>query len=738
MRRLILALLVRAGKRPGPGRPHGPDRSRDGRPRHRGLRCARGRTDALMLLLAAMIAAIPGHATAAARFPSTADALGVRLTSHAAVSEDGHRIAIESEGTIRVVETREPYRTIATVKGDGAQWSPDGRRLAYFRGAGPDRQLYVWTCCATAAIASTSLKGGISPSPYNDFVAAAHLGLKWSPDGKSIAFFSRWMPDYDKLEYHQSNPRIFTEKSPWDLALYEGMLDLSAMESADDVMRRRYIHRYPRAGENALFILDLTSGGLRRLSSPGHSYAFASWSPDGGTIAAVRMDDRASAYQPHTQTSLSLFDIRAGAERNFPSAYPIIANPQWFGAGEILLFGKRRWLEGWKMAAFNQREEQWRELSAPQSLVPIDFRMKANKTILLETYDRFVPAIWRGEADGSFSRIDTHGLAGKIRGFTAFDTDRSGNLFLVADGPTFTGRVVLISSAGGQPRTIFDPNPQLADVQFGKQERVSWTNDEGDQVDGVIIYPPDYDPGRRYPVLVDVYPVPARDGFNLLTSRNSMPEMGQAEAALGYIVFRPGLRAPHTPEFFSRDAEYNEKARGVPGIEIMLDDLRSGLRLLDDRKLSDPDRVCIFGHSNGGWVANFIITSKIDIRCAVISEGTSDLLVDSLLWTAIPGGWLDNLVTPGSAPIDRSDEIRTLSPIHQMENVRVPVLLITGGKDWLSWTPQMIMEYNALRLRGKSVTLIRYAGEGHNLRDPANVLDALGRVHAFFAQHLGS
>jgi dipeptidyl aminopeptidase/acylaminoacyl peptidase len=545
------------------------------------------------------------------------------------------------------------------------------------------------------------------------------------------------MPNYDKLKHNDSNPRIFTEKSPWDLALYEGMLDLSDKESPDAAMRRRYIDRNPDAGKNALFILDLTTKQVRRLSLPGHGYVFASWSPDGGTIAAVRIDDQASDYQPHTQTSLSLFNIRTGEERSFTTAFPIIANPQWLGEKEILLFAKVRWLDGWKFRSFNPQDGQWRELPIPQRLVPIDFRVKANKTFLLETYDRFVPAIWKGRADGTFIRMNTHGFAGMTRGFAAFDSDRSGNLFLVADGPTFTGRVVLISSRGEQTRTIFDPNPQLSGLEFGKQERISWKNDEGDDVDGVIIYPPNYRRGQRYPVVVDLYPVPARDGFNLLTSRNDMPAMGQAEAALGYIVFKPGLRAPHTPEFFSRDVEYNEKARGVRGIPIMLDDLRSGLKFLDDHKLSDPDRVCIFGHSNGGWVANFVITSRINVRCAVISEGTSDLLVDSLMWSAAPGGWLDNLVTPDSMPIDRSDEIRALSPIHKMENVHVPVLLVTGDKDWLSWTPQMIMEYNALRLRHKSVTLLRYANEGHNFHRPASILDAMSRVHDFFAQYLG-
>lgn len=689
-----------------------------------------------VLLLAVIITAIPVRAAPVSRLPSVADAIGVRLTSNAAVTNDGRRVAIESEGLITVVETREPSRSIAKLQGDGARWSPDGSRLAFFRGVGPHRQLYVWICCSGAAAAFTSFEGGISPSAYNDFVASSHLGLEWSPDGKSIAFFSRWMPGYDKVEHNESNPRIFTEKSPWDLTLYEGMLDLSDKESADGAMRRRYVDRNPDGGKNALFVLDLITERVRRLSLPGRGYAFASWSPDGGTIAAVHIDDQASDYQPHTQTSLSLFNIHTGEETRFATPYPIVANPQWLGEKEILIFAKRRWLESWTLEAFNPREGQWRELPIPQRLVPIDFRVKANRTFLLETYDRFVPAIWKGRTDGTFTRINTHGFAGMTRGFAAFDSDRSGNLFLVTDGPNFTGRLVLISNTGEQTRTIFDPNPQLSDLKFGKQERVSWKNDGGDEVDGVVIYPPNYRRGQRYPVVVDLYPVPARDGFNLLTSRNDMPAMGQVEAALGYIVFKPGLRAPHTPEFFSRDVAYNEKARGARGVPIMLDDLRSGLKFLEDHKISDPDRVCIFGHSNGGWVANFIITSSINIRCAVISEGTSDLLVDSLMWSAAPGGWLDNLVTPDSIPIDRSDEIRALSPIHKMENVRVPVLLITGDKDWLPWTPQMIMEYNSLRLRHKPVTLLRYAGEGHNFHSSADILDAMSRVHDFFQQHL--
>lgn len=157
-------------------------------------------------------------------------------------------------------------------------------------------------------------------------------------------------------------------------------------------------------------------------------------------------------------------------------------------------------------------------------------------------------------------------------------------------------------------------------IQIHRFHSSDW---DGDEVDAVVILPPGYHAGQRYGVIVDLHPIPRRDEFYLSVSP---PRMGQVEAALGYVVFLPSVRSPHTPRAYSRNAEYNEKARGAQGIPIMIDDFTSGVKALIDKGIADPDRIGIYGHSNGGWVVNYLVTETRIPRCAVVWSGSSDVI----------------------------------------------------------------------------------------------------------------
>jgi dipeptidyl aminopeptidase/acylaminoacyl peptidase len=274
----------------------------------------------------------------------------------------------------------------------------------------------------------------------------------------------------------------------------------------------------------------------------------------------------------------------------------------------------------------------------------------------------------------------------------------------------------------------------LRDFKLGQQKRVTWRNAAGEEVDGILIFPPDYVQGHRYPLIVDVYPTPARDRLYLLSPASG--RMGQLEAASGYIVFLPGLRSPYTPGAFSRDIGYTEKARGSKGIAVMLDDYQSGIRFLVRAGLVDQDQVGVFGHSNGGGVANSLITEIKPGKCVVLSSAAwGDAFFDDLMlfqWS--PGHTHMSEYVNGDMYHNIQDYIK-MSPILRLNRVTVPILMLGGDKDWFSML-LMTMEFNALQHLGKEVTLVRYADEGHNLTKLENQKDWLDRVHRFFDEHL--
>jgi dipeptidyl aminopeptidase/acylaminoacyl peptidase len=277
---------------------------------------------------------------------------------------------------------------------------------------------------------------------------------------------------------------------------------------------------------------------------------------------------------------------------------------------------------------------------------------------------------------------------------------------------------------------IYDANPQLAALDLGEQRRVTWTNAAGEEVDGVVILPPGYRKERRYPVIVNPYPLCARDYFWLSPRYEAT---GQLEAARGYVIFRPGLRAPHAAYCFPRGENYTEKARGVAGIPIMVDDFTSGVEFLVRGGIVDQNRVGLFGHSNGGWETNLLITETSVANAAVISSGVSNAVMMSFF--PLP------MITRGTDPatggnvFDDFESYVRLSPIFKMRNIEIPVLLTVGDQDWF-WVPQMIAEYGVLRSEGKDVQLIRYSNEEHSLVNRQTIEDALARMNSFFDAHL--
>ncbi len=211
---------------------------------------------------------------------------------------------------------------------------------------------------------------------------------------------------------------------------------------------------------------------------------------------------------------------------------------------------------------------------------------------------------------------------------------------------------------------------------------------------------------------------------------NPQSGMGQLEAARGYAVLLPSLRAPHGGYNFTHDERYTEKARGAAGIPIMLDDFESAIASLAQQGIADPKRIGLFGHSNGGFLSNLLITRSSIPKCAVIAPGLSSVLEDFPYPPHVLVGF-DFMTNANMNFIDDINDYVALSPMFKMRDVTASVLLILGDDDWL-WVPQMINEFGALRALGKDVELVRYANEGHNFHQDGNIENVFTRENAFF------
>jgi dipeptidyl aminopeptidase/acylaminoacyl peptidase len=678
------------------------------------------------------------------RLPTLEDAAAVKSTGTLSVNPDERSIAMEAEGGILIVQTRRPFAPIKKLDGRSPSWSPDGRSLAFYKTADGEAQIYVWRRSTDTVEKLTSIPSGISPSP---FMLSADQSLAWSPDSSSIAFCTRLMGDYKKEgRFDTDGVRVFSASGRTWLPVLANVFHNSSFwdayfpgnpEFAPD--RMRAVERHPDWGLSNLFTVNVQTKELRKLTQKGQHFAPA-WSADGSSIIALTEAGRGDGDEfPNAapwirKSEIAIFDVKTGLETRIAppslsesSEYEFIGPATWSKDGaQIVIWEKTLPSKFARVQVYSMADRQWRQIAAPRGMNTAAVGWSRNgRSLLLRASDRFVDSYWYVDPrSGAAEQIDTGDSV-----VSELAIVRSGDIYFVAQGPNFQGRVYKKAAAAKSvAEQIYDPNPQLANLILGEQRRVTWTNKAGDEVDGVIILPPGYVKGQRYPVIVDPYPKPPRNGFKL----NSNPEgsMGQLEAARGYVIFMPGLRAPHGGYNFTHDENYTEKARGAPGVPIMVDDFTSGIGYLAREGIADADRVGLFGHSNGGYVSNFLITETNIAKCAVLSPGMSSILTAFPLFSHLTPGF-EFTINANMNLTDNMDDHIKLSPILKMKNVTAAVLLILGDDDW-EWVPQMIDEFGTLRSLGKDVQLVRYADEGHEFHQPKSIRDSFDRENAFF------
>ncbi|MGH9641337.1 MAG: alpha/beta hydrolase family protein, partial [Terriglobales bacterium] len=411
-----------------------------------------------------------------------------------------------------------------------------------------------------------------------------------------------------------------------------------------------------------------------------------------------------------------------------------VGAPAWRPDGrELAVVGRgnySEWGEYGSLAVWAADTHQWRSIDARKDRSVEDVRWIRNETILVRVDDRFSDSLV--SLDPASGKTAAISLAPSVLG--AFDVSHGGQMLFTAQTGAHQSRAFARSLwEARSPQLVEDPNPQLSGIVLGKQIRATWVGGAHEAHDGLYILPPGYSPGKRYPLLIDVYPEAARDRFH---SGASGMELGQLQAAWGYVVFMASPRGSVSRLYdFSRGKQAVEVASGVRGKDIAVEDVLEGIRALVAEGLVDDQRVCTFGHSNGGYVANILATEAPgSARCIVVSAGYSDLA--HAYFNEPTHAW-----SQGFAQADLLISPQTyveLSPIFRMGAVHSRMLLVDGDADWLPFLPQMIMQFNALRLAGKDVEFLRYPGEGHVFSRPEDIEDKLIRIQHFISENIGS
>ncbi len=274
------------------------------------------------------------------------------------------------------------------------------------------------------------------------------------------------------------------------------------------------------------------------------------------------------------------------------------------------------------------------------------------------------------------------------------------------------------------PRKVSDTNPFASQYAWGRAELIDYKNSKGDRLQGALYYPANYERGKKYPMIVQIYEIESNQLHNWTAPTERATYNPAVWTQRGYFVYRPDI------VFRPRE----------PGVSA-LDCVTSGVKKVLDTGMVDAKKVGLVGHSWGGFETTFIAT-QTDMFAAAVAGGPLTNLASSygeIYWNS--GGPETNHAEVGQermeVPLyeDPQAYIRN-SAVYFANKLHPPLLLSVGDHDGASDWHQDIELYNSARRAGKTVVMLVYAGENHSVAQKANQIDYHRRINDWFDTYL--
>ena len=269
---------------------------------------------------------------------------------------------------------------------------------------------------------------------------------------------------------------------------------------------------------------------------------------------------------------------------------------------------------------------------------------------------------------------------------------------------------------GAAPVRVSRANADLALAATARTEAIRWKSKDGQEVEGLLTWPANYESGRKYPLILNIHGGPAGAFAETFTGRGSVYPIA-VFAARGYAVLRPNPRGSSGYGKTFRFANYNDW-----GGKDYEDD-QAGVDHVIAMGLADPDRLAVMGWSYGGYMTSWTITQTQRFKAAAVGAGVTNLW--SFTGTADIPGFLPDYF--GGEPWQQFESFRKHSPISFVKNVSTPTLVLHGEADERVPPGQGYEYYHALKSRGVTSKMVVYPRQPHGFQEPKFILDVMQR-----------
>ena len=294
-----------------------------------------------------------------------------------------------------------------------------------------------------------------------------------------------------------------------------------------------------------------------------------------------------------------------------------------------------------------------------------------------------------------------------------------------ADDATHLTELYVSSSKTFAPRKLTDLTAQVRGWKLGSVEVVSWKSKDGTPIEGVLHKPADFDPKRRYPLLVKIHGGPTGVSQpRFLPNDYAYPV--QAFLAKGALVLEPNYRG--SAGYGGAFRALNVRNLGVGDMW----DVMSGVDSLIAKGMVDPNRLAAMGWSQGGYISAFLTTHTNRFKAISVGAGISD-------WATY---YVSTDITPftpqylGATPWDDPQIYAKTSPITTIRQAKTPTLIQHGSADRRVPVPDSFELYRGLLDQHVDTRLILYTGFGHGIDKPKSALALMQANLDWFSHYL--
>ncbi len=665
---------------------------------------------ALFTAIAALLAAVaflrPAHAQS--RFEPM-DVFQLEYAADPRISPDGAEVVYVRTSMDIMRDRKRSELWIVSVDGSdhrrlGAgsspRWSPDGTRIAYTAGG----QIHLRWMDSGETAALTQLTE--SPS-----------GLRWSPDGRRIAF---------NMLVPYPAPSLAAPLRP-----------PAGAEWADPpVMEDRFKSRqdgvgYLDFGYNHIFVIPVDGGTPMQVTSGDFQHSSpAAWLPDGTHIvfSSNRNPDWVHDYRNSELylASLPTGEVRALTDRPGPDRSPAVSPD-----------GRR--------VAFVGYEDRTRTYQVSR-LQMIDLDGSGHRVITGDLDRSVSNPVWAADGSGLYFQYDDEGnskvgfatLDGEIEvlaedlGGTSYGRPYGGGSFSVANTgafalnqtrPDMPGELAAGVHGAVGTRTITSLNGDLlVGKTLGEVEEIRWESSfDGRPVHGWIVKPPDFDPGRRYPFILEIHGGPVSNYGDRFSA-----EM-QLLASAGYVVLYANPRGSTSYGEEFGDLLY----RNYPGQDY--DDLMSGVDAVIERGYVDEANLFVTGGSAGGIMTAWIAGKTDRFRAAAAQKPVINWISKTLTADNWYGYYFSRYE---GLPWENPEPYWKFSPLSLAGNIETPTMIITGEEDLRTPLSESYQLFHALKMRGIDTAVIRLPGASHDMsRRPSQLMAKIANIVAWFEKY---